>query len=57
MDCTLAHMKENGIKINRENYLIFAYMADAPGLDAEGKSMLPPQIQKRLKARKAYIRN
>ena len=52
MDCTLAYMKENGIEINRENYLILAYMGDAPDLDAESESMMPPEIQKRPKARK-----
>jgi hypothetical protein len=53
MDCTLAYMKENGIEINRENYLSLAYFGDVPDLDAENESMLPPEIQKKPKTGKS----
>jgi hypothetical protein len=45
MDCIVAYMKENGIEINRQNYLDLAFMGDAPTLDAEAESMLPPEIR------------
>jgi hypothetical protein len=44
-DHVLHYMRANGIEINRQNYLDLAFMGDAPTLDAEAESMLPPEIR------------
>jgi hypothetical protein len=53
MDCVLEWMKANDVPLTRENYLYVAYMGDVPDLDAEGESMLPPEIQGKPKNRKS----
>jgi hypothetical protein len=45
MDIVLDWMKKNDVPLTRENYLYVAYMGDEPDLDAEGESMLPPEIR------------
>ena len=53
-DPVLEWMKNQGIKLTRENYLAIAYMGDDPKLDAEGEANLPKQFRRRVrKSRKS----